>query len=114
MEEFMRFVHLGLIASALLIMTAIPNLSYGREAGRFQGGERPQSENFNRAGQYHPNQDRRAYDAGFNQGSSNSGGGGGTYVQPNSSFEQLEQYANPNSAVNQNFQYNQRQNQGQQ
>ncbi len=99
--------------SSILFLSTITGISAFERGGYHQ-------ENFNRGynrsgtDRYDGNryqQDRHSYNEGYQSGSNNSGGGGGTYVQPNSSFEQLEQYANPNSAVNQNLQYNQKQQQ---
>lgn len=97
-----------LVLSALLMTTVS---LYGFERG---GGGRGGHENFNRGhenfnrGYGHDNFRHNDYNPNVYQG---GGYGGGNTIQPNSSFEQLEQYANPNSAANQNFQYNQRQQQ---
>lgn len=114
----MKTMHKSLMIVALTLALSSATNAYAFERGERGGGgyghEGGMHENFNQP--YHHsnyNQEGRAYHSGYNQGMNEGGGGGTTVVQPNSSFEQLEQYGNPNSAANQNMRANQQMQGGQ-
>lgn len=109
---------MNIIKKIMLISVFIPLISYSSlySFERGGGGNRNFDHGgynrggYDRAGNNNFHHEGSAYEAGWNHGNSNSSGN--VYMQPNgNTLNELDQYSNPNSAINQNKRYNQSQQQ---